>query len=203
MPLLPILLGTLIALASAAPAVAQSSDPPQDGPVPAEVMPFVPRGYRPLDVESADLDGDGRKDYVLVAEVPTARDKQDDGDRALLVLLRSGDGSLRLAARADSAVFCRRCGGQFDPFDGIIAEPGRFTIHHYGGSGMRWARHFTFAWSPQRGTWTLARAVEIDYHASNPNAMEERTKEPRHFGVIPIEKFDPETYMTSAPWAKH
>lgn len=168
-----------------------------------EVLPFVPAGHRAIRNVAADLNGDGREDRLLLAEhgpapapdEPTfGGGETEEGSRVLLVLTRGEDGSLAVAARSDRAVFCRKCGGMFDPLDDLEARRDTFAIHHYGGSGWRWVRRFTFAYAPAEATWVLARAEEFDYHSGDPNAGEPVVYLPRDFGRIALRDFDPETY---------
>jgi hypothetical protein len=109
--------------------------------VPAEVLPFVPEGYQAVTADSADLNRDGRSDYLLFAEISdsAAAAREADG-RALLVLARAEDGTLSVAARSDRAVLCRSCGGMMgDPVrgwrPGAAASPCTTTAGRGGDGG--------------------------------------------------------------------
>ena len=141
--------------------------------VPAEVKPFIEKGYVANPLEAADLNGDGTKDYVLVVNKPRDEKAQNDdiGDepRQTLILVRDGAGQLSIAARNDRVAFCRSCGGVFgDPFAGITVKPGRFTVMNYGGSNDRWSDEYTFAYSKRDRTWQLIRVEESTFRATRP-----------------------------------
>src|SRR5437016_284507 len=132
--------------------------------IPLEVAPFAETGTKALALESADLNGDGRGDFILVLEKekPT---KDKDGfpadQRPLLILTRGADGKLAVAKRNERIVMCSECGGAFgDPFDGIIAGRGTFSVEHYGGSSERWKYSYKFNYSRIDKTWQLVRVEE-------------------------------------------
>jgi hypothetical protein len=186
-------------LASAAHAQA----PPQEfdcrapASLPVAVRGFVEARTCAIALERADLDRDGRADFLLVLERLDPAPNPDDGRlRSLLVLVAGDGGRLRAAARSDRVVACTRCGGIWgDPFDGIDAGPGTFTVNHYGGSAWRWRADYTFGYSPRDRAWQLVRVSTLSYHNSNPDSMTKRVyTPPRHFGKIDLREFDPENY---------
>ena len=78
---------------------------------PAEVAAFVERGTKAIWLETADLNCDGRSDFVLVLEKSeTERDKDDfpRNQRPLLILVRQPDKSVKLARGNEKAFFVRR-----------------------------------------------------------------------------------------------
>jgi hypothetical protein len=167
--------------------------------VPAEVLPFVEAGTKAIAVEAADLNGDGRGDFVLVLEREhPAKDKDDFpvNQRPLLILLRGADGRLSAAKRNERVVMCSQCGGVFgDPFEGVEAGRNTFTVHHYGGSNWRWKNSYKFNYSRIDKTWQLVRAEELSYHTSDPDKMERHVyTPPNSFGKIDLSDFDPEGY---------
>src|ERR1044072_9884730 len=111
--------------------------------IPPEVRPFVEEGTKAIALEAADLNGDGRGDFVLVLERENPAKDEDDlpvNERPLLILVRGVDGKLAEAKRNERVVMCSRCGGIFgDPFDGVIVARNTFTVLLYGGSAWRWA----------------------------------------------------------------
>lgn len=178
---------------------------PEPAPVPAELHPFVTRGKRPLCVAAADLDGDGLGDYVLVLgarhkfrpeQAPDADDVYKDDLRTLLVLMRRPEGGLRVAARSEHAAMCAECGGMMgDPFEGIVAGPGAFTLYHYGGSAWRWRADYTFAYVPATGRWRLRSVSDLSYWSPEPDKMKQHVyTAPRDFGEIDLADFDYETW---------
>lgn len=167
--------------------------------VPAEVRPFVEAGTKAIAVEAADLNGDGRGDFVLVLERENPATDGDDfpvNQRPLLLLVRGADGRLAVEKRNERLVMCSRCGGVFgDPFEGVEAGRNTFTVNFYGGSNWRWKYSYRFNYSRRDGTWQLVRTEEISYHTSDPDKMKTRVlTPPRDFGKIDIADFDPENY---------
>ena len=167
--------------------------------VPAEVQPFVEAGTKAVAVEAADLDGDGRGDFVLVLERENPAKDADDfpiNQRPLLLLLRGADGTLSAAKRNERVVMCSQCGGVFgDPFEGVEAGRNTFTVHHYGGSNWRWKNSYKFNYSRIDKTWQLVRVEALSYHTSNPDKMERSVyTPPRDYGKIDIADFNPEAY---------
>lgn len=190
--------GLVIAILSAlaAPSVAQ-----QPVSVPEDVKRFVEANREPIALERGDLNGDGRKDLVLVvSDVVSESDRYEEGagSRSVLVLVRDADGSLQLAARNDLVAMCQACGGSFgDPFEGIDIKGTRFTVLNYGGSADRWAYHYTFAYSKRDRTWHLVKVAEINYHTLDPDkTMKQRIYTPaKHFGLISFAEFDPDNFL--------
>jgi len=168
--------------------------------IPADVMPFVEAGTKAIAMEKADLNGDGREDFILVLEKEQPAKGADDfpiGQRPLLILLRGADGKLTVAKRNNRIVMCSQCGGVFgDPFEGVIAGRNTFSVEHYGGSSWRWKYSYKFNYSRIDKTWQLIRVEDISYHTSNPNkATTKIYTPPKHFGKIDVANFDPENYL--------
>jgi hypothetical protein len=189
-----------IALALAAllchAAHAQTQDKPD---LPAELKPFVPAGYDPLSVDSADLDNDGVKDYVLVLQ---KKGDTDEGSRPLLVITKARDGTLRQRARNDKLVYCASCGGVMgDPYQGVEAKPGRFAVSHYGGSASRWAVTYRFAYSRRDSAWQLVRVEEESFHSGDPEKTLKKHVyvPPKDFGKIDLADFDPFKFRGVGP----
>ena len=185
-----------------APALAAT--PTETVTVPPEVRRFIPAGTLPIEIETADLDGDGRPDVVLVVERQKAKpDDEDieDDQRPILVLLRQADGSLELAARNDKAAYCSTCGGVFgDPFAGVQVAPRSFTVSNYGGSAWRWSAEYRFAWSRRDATWQLVRVTESSFHASNPDKAKTKVSTPpKDYGRIDFADFDPQHWKGQGP----
>jgi hypothetical protein len=169
--------------------------------VPAEVQPFVIKGMVPIALKSGDLNGDGRKDFLLVLDSPVNQKAQVDeaGDalRPLLILIRDSSGTLSLAARNDQVVYCRQCGGVMgDPFANLQINGTRFTIDNYGGSADRWSESYTFGYSRRDNTWQLTRVEEDTFNSLDPkHTTRNRTyTPPKDFGLINFPDFDPDKY---------
>lgn len=171
--------------------------------IPVEVAPFVESGTKAIALEPADLNGDGRGDFILVLEKEsTAKDQYDHpvDQRPLLILLRGVDGKLTLAKRNDQIIMCSKCGGAFgDPFAGVFAKRNSFSVEHYGGSAWRWQYSYKFNYSRIDKTWQLVRVQEVSFHTFEPNKGKTRIyTPPRHFGKIDIADFDPGNYLKKA-----
>ena len=169
--------------------------------VPDEVKPFVETKREAVALETGDLNGDGRKDFVLVvSDVVAESDRFEEGagSRSVMVLVREADGSLKLAARNDLVAMCQACGGAFgDPFEGVDVKGTKFTVLNYGGSAERWAYHYTFAYSRRDKTWQAVRAEELNYHTLDPDKTMKRRvyTSPKDFGLITFADFDPDNYL--------
>ena len=127
-------------------------DDPNNGPsvaVPPELGPFVPAGTKPIEWHKADLNLDGRPDYVLVVE-------RDCEERTLLVVVRRSNGSLYIAASNNRIIGIRGDGGTYGGYDGTLVAPGAFTVSQVSGSGpIRQSESVTFAWSARKKTWVV------------------------------------------------
>jgi hypothetical protein len=123
---------------------------------------FIPRGYDTLDegVVRGDLNKDGIEDLALVLfhSLEITAEKLSDSivdipERILLVLFGSENG-YKLAARTDSLILCKDCGGAMgDPFAGIEIKKGVLVVYHYGGSSWRWS--FTHRFRYQDGDFYM------------------------------------------------
>ena len=188
----------LFALCAATVSAAAQQSEESDVKIPAEVAAFVESGAKAIALETADLNGDGRSDFVLVLERrKTKRDKYDlpIKQRPLLILVRQPDKTLKVAGRNEKAVFCSACGGVFgDPFAGIEAGRNTFTISLYGGSNWRWTEEYTFDYSRRDKTWQLVRIESGSFHVFEPTKVETKILTPKKFGKINLADFDPEKF---------
>ena len=170
--------------------------------LPAELKPFVEKGTLPIFFDTADLNVDGRADYILVLEKQKANASDpdiEDGQRPLLVIVQSSDGKLQSVKRNEKAVYCSTCGGVMgDPFDSVRVEKGAFTVVLYGGSSWRWGSEYRFGYSRRDNTWQLVQSVQTNYHASDPkNGTRDVYTPPKDYGKIDIADFDPDNYLTA------
>lgn len=169
--------------------------------IPAAVKPFVEQHTKPITLESADLNGDGLKDYILVLERenPTEKDEYDypKNQRPLLILVRGTDNKLTEAKRNETIVMCSQCGGMMgDPFAGVTVGKNTFTVNHYGGSAWRWTADYRFNYSRVDKAWQLVRIEKTNFHAADQNKTLKRIimTPPKDFGKVDIADFDPSTY---------
>jgi hypothetical protein len=166
--------------------------------LPAKVRPFVEKGAHPLFIGSADLNGDGRADFLLVLEKDKAPsgDETLQGQRPLLILTRQPDGALKLARRNDRVVYCSTCGGAMgDPFQPPSVGTKTFSVSAYGGSAWRWSVDYRFNYSRRDDAWQLVRVEESNFHASEPDSAKSKVyTPPKDFGKIDIGDFDPENW---------
>jgi len=194
MPAAPLLLTLLLLSAPQAPGV-ETED---DLTLPDEVAAFVEPGTRAIDFIAGDLDRDGRQDGILVLEETSPRDADEPSslNRVVILLLRRADGSFERVVRNDRAIYCSDCGGMMgDPYVGIETAPGRFTIHHYGGSAWRWGISTTFAVGEDGRSWKLARVATESFHASDPgNSEDEAYDAPAQISPVEFHEFDLETW---------
>jgi hypothetical protein len=100
--------------------------------VPAEgssTNDFVPRGWTIEEQSTGDLNGDALPDFVLkLVENKPATDKDGDAaerQRALVIVLRNGNGKLVRAGVAGRLLQCTRCGGAFY---GVVESPANIKI---------------------------------------------------------------------------
>ena len=182
----------LLACCCGAPLAVSAQNP--ELKIPAQVKPFVEKGARAIAVESADLNGDGTMDFVLVTEKTTATTIGEDADslRTLMILTSDAAGKLKLAKSNTEVVYCKSCGGAFgDPFDGIEAKRGSFTVVNYGGSAWRWSERYQFNYSRTDKTWQLVRAESLSYNSTEPNKnFKTKIRTPKNFGKVDIADFD-------------
>ena len=159
-----------------------------------EVKVFVEKDRTAIALESADLNGDGTKDYILVTEKtkPQPTDDDNDDSRSLLILIRDRAGKLTLAARNEKIVYCRSCGGAYgDPFDGVEANRKSFTVYNYGGSWQRWGDYYQFNYSRRDRTWQLVFVQKINYDSHYADKVKTKKFTPKKFGKIDIANFNP------------
>ena len=165
--------------------------------IPAEAKSFVEQHAKPIALESADLNNDGLKDYILVLERenPTLKDEYDypKNQRPLLILVRGTDNKLTEAKRNETIVMCSDCGGMMgDPFAGVTVGKNTFTVNHYGGSAWRWSADYKFNYSRIDKTWQLVRIEKTSFHAADQNKTIKRKvmTPPKDFGKVDIADFD-------------
>lgn len=183
--------GVLLFLVIAVSAIAGQDDGVK---IPDAVKPFVEKGKTALALETADLNGDGFADFVLVVENTGAANREGSDDiRSLLILIADRTGKLKLAKRNDKVVYCRSCGGVFgDPFAGLTVKRNSFTVDNYGGSNWRWSDSYTFNYSRIDQTWQLVKVTKETFNATNPKEFKTKVRTPKNFGKVDIADADPD-----------
>ncbi len=165
--------------------------------VPSPLVPFIEDGMRPIALEAADLNLDGFEDYLLVLEPPIAEEDRpvSEARRPLLLLAGQADGSFRQVAHNERIILNALQGGALgDPFVGIQAEPGGFTVKHYGGSAWRWTQDFKFAYSRQDDAWLLVEVSEVSSNVHTDEETKKLSVPPTDFGKINLAEMDPENW---------
>ncbi len=167
--------------------------------IPDEVKLFIEKDMKAIALESADLNSDGTKDYILVqdkANFTPEEEYSDESERPMLILVRGADGKLNIAARNDLIVRCKNCGGAYgDPFDGIEARRNGFTVSNTMGSRERSTESFQFNYSRRDKTWQLVRAVQGEYDTLKPKSAKTKIlTPPKNFGKINFADFDPDNF---------
>jgi hypothetical protein len=150
---------------------------------------YIPSGYTILGQASADINGDGHTDHVIVLRNPYEKMNWDT-TRPLLLLAGDGKGSYRLLARNDSVVLCSGSGGVHgDPFQQVVAGNRRFSVRHFGGSGWRWTRTITFRYDSHRRQFILQSDGGWSWHTASPDKRTRISNRPQDVGHVPFQEF--------------
>ncbi len=158
------------------------------------VQPHIPSNHKILYLVEGDLNRDNDLDILLALMHEKEADASNTGkniDRPLLLLVNTGNGRYRLAARNNKAIYCYSCGGVYgDPFLRMVVKNGYFTIEHYGGSAWRWTHLITFKYNTKKRNWFLHRVGGESYHTSNPDKRTKNMKTVKDFGIVPFNQYD-------------
>jgi len=150
----------------------------QEKPLPAELKPFVRSGYEVLDWGTEDLNGDKRKDYVLILKKQGEDTAGVESDvwifpRLFLLLERQKDQTFKTVVENKDLVMCRHCGGVMgDPYDGLILKPGEIHLNFYGGSGFKWSVTLFFRYDALKNNWLLEEENLWSFDAMLPDLKE-------------------------------
>jgi len=153
-------------------------------------LPFsIPLGYVLRDSASADLNADGRLDYVVILD--NANDSiNTELSRPLLIYFGTLNSDFKLVARNDSVVLCKSGGGMMgDPLLGITIKGRYFTIEHYGGAGWRWTRFITFKYDGSSRKFLLHRDAGLSWHSSIPESMKDEVFHSERFDVMDLSEY--------------
>lgn len=168
----------------------------QEKQLPKELEPFVPQGKEMLDFGKADLDGDGRSDYILILKIAgedtlSFDDTNWDMQRNLLLLTRQASNKLKQAAFNNELVLCRHCGGAVgDPYMGLSTRPGEFTLEFYGGSSWKWGQTITFRYDKAKKNWFVYRDIATSSHPEEDRYVETQAiLEKAEIGEISLQQY--------------
>ncbi len=160
--------------------------------LPADLQALIDQDTKLLRYAKADLNGDGRSDYVFILEKLDAEEEVEE-QRELKIALRGSDGKLRVVKGNKRIILCSSCGGMWrDPLQKLEARTKSFTIFHYGGSSSQWSFVYRFDYSKRDDSWQLVFAEEGHFNTHHHGEDEiKRYRPPKDFGKIDIEDFEP------------
>ena len=177
------------------------------GELPDGVLRLFPDDYLPMTYVPADLNRDGREDYVVVlrskSEDETLMSGQPAPKRPLLVFLQNDSGAYATFSRNDDVVFAADQGGQCDPFldgeEGIVVKESYFTVQNSVACGHHWTDYITFRFAPDHGGIVFHKRI-IESWIMNPRpsanadalALDQRRVFTARKGKpVPLEKYRP------------
>lgn len=170
---------------------------------PPEAQPFIPDGYDVLDYKAGDINGDAKRDAILILKNP-GEDSiiNDNVTRPFLILIRQADGKLKQVVKNDNAIMCRQCGGVFgDPYEGTELFDKGFTLSFYGGSSWRWAYTYEFRWSAVKKNWYLYKETQSSFQSGDPETtMKTAEIEAVELGEVSIDKFNTDPGYEESKW---
>ena len=156
---------------------------------PQTLRSFIPADYSILDSASGDMNKDGRRDLLVILK---NNHEENNGDivRPLLVLMGGEKKLYELAARNDSVVLCKGCGGVFgDPYAGMTVKNNFFSIEHYGGSNWRWTRIITFRYDVKTGKIYLHKDAGESFHVDDPDKTRPYAYSREDYGKLLFSKY--------------
>ncbi len=157
----------------------------------ARIQSQLPSGYTVLAIGEGDLNRDPYPDILVVLKHRSEDKGAEEAPRPVLVFINQRNRGYRLAARGDSAVMCKGCGGAMgDPFTGIAIKRGYFTLEHYGGSSWRWTHFITFKYNRARKNWFLHKEGGDSFHIGNPKKVTTSFTKIDRSRPISLQKFD-------------
>ncbi|WDI99442.1 hypothetical protein JH295_08855 [Xanthomonas campestris pv. incanae] len=187
-------------------ATAMATGPCAAAALPPELSAHLPAGYTLIQAVDADVNGDGRRDYLLALrradEAAQIAAGKDAPQRLLLVLMQTADGRFVEAARNAQVIFKADDGGQCDPFDddgqGLVAKGAYFTVQNGVACGQHWTDYITFRYDrTQRAVLFHVRIIE-DW-VTNPDA--ERDGEALRLSRHEVIKADPRKPVTLSAYS--
>jgi len=145
----------------------------------ATIETFVPAGWKVEEQISGDLNGDRQGDVALdlIEDIPAenAEGVPNTRMRALVVLLRGSDGSLRRAAVATTLLWCTTCGGMLGDPSGsgglVRIEKGVLVVDQLSGSREATNQVQRFRWDPKQGAMVMIGLDVVDYDRLNGDSQ--------------------------------
>ncbi|MEO0042137.1 MAG: hypothetical protein RL329_1585 [Bacteroidota bacterium] len=147
---------------------------------------FVPSTYKIKASAKADLNRDSIEDVVLVLE-HRALTYADQCRRVYILTGLPNSNDYKIADAGEKVGLCMECGGATggDPFNGLSAGNGKFTIEQEGGSKERWNFDITFEYDATVQKWFLEKVV------SSKNKMNKQTtKTTIDLGKVALADYD-------------
>gem|GEM_PF-3992535 len=96
-----------------------------------------------------------------------------DQRRALVVLFREGNGTLRRVAVGTRVLLCPNCGGRYANSEPVTIENGILSVEHLIGSGISTDHRQDFRWDRRRRTMVMVRERAHTYNRSEWQDSEE------------------------------
>ena len=179
----------------------------QNPNLPAELKPFIQKGYEAMDFAKQDMNGDKLPDYILILKVKGEDTMSFDNlnweaARPLLLILRQSNGSLKQTVSNNDLILCRQCGGVMgDPYQGLTVKPGEFSANFYGGSSWRWTEGYTFRYDNIKKDWFLQTHASSSFQSGDPEkTLEEKIINRSEIGDLSLQNFTPYYNADSSTW---
>ncbi|NEX62457.1 DUF1349 domain-containing protein [Noviherbaspirillum galbum] len=170
--------------------------------IPKELERLLQPSEALIEFQVADLDGDGRSDYLFVVEDRTSGVDLplESHARLLKIAIRLPDGGLKVVKSSDKAILCAKCGETSgDDFAGISASTKEFAVHHHGGFLWRCGKTFKFRYSRLDNTWQLVSVNTGSLRLTDPaKPFSAELRPPDDFGKIDISNFDSTSFACKA-----
>ena len=150
--------------------------------VPPDVRKFVLKDYEVCDYKEGDLNGDRRKDAILIlrnkkqGEWDSTNNEYLDFPIPFLVLIRNQQNRLVLKTRSDSVLTDLN---DFKQYEGITINSiyKKFTIDLFGGRRFKWSRSLTFQYKEKDREFHL---IDDNYGGVDSSNPEEKNDENYH-----------------------
>jgi hypothetical protein len=166
-----------------------------------EVQNFIPDGHTVLVYQTADLNGDGRQDAILVFESNIAEISIQQ-PRTLMILLRDNQEHLSVAEQNNEVFFCKAClGTTYETYQDVKVKKNTFSVSNEGGGvRYRWNNEFVFKYSLHYKTWLLSRVnISIKDISQSKLIRRQSLTYPNDLKKIRLSKFTAQVSWRSTP----